>query len=280
MNNQHLKDREMRSRFTITLMASLVVFAGRAWTEETEKPAIQKAATDAGAANSTNAANNPANPTITVDVQNYFMPSPVGYSGRTENLGYLRVSVPVNNFGLHQYIRTILPIYTTPIEQGGPNTGAGDLTVYDFLLNQYRGATIGVGPLIEAPTARGSNYGPGKWQAGAAGIVLTPHHWGLLGVLPTYAHSFSGNSLSRASQDLTVQPLVHYNFPRGLYFRSTGVWNFDTYSHVDYIPVGLGGGKVWKRPNGDLINLYFEPQYSVYKTVLRRPGGRFSAASP
>jgi hypothetical protein len=254
MNNGHLKDREMRSRLTITLMASLVVFAGRAWTEETERPAIQKAATDTGAANSTNAANNPANPTITVDLQNYFMPSPVGYSGRTENLGYLRVSVPVNNFGLHQYIRTILPIYTTPIEQGGPNTGAGDLTVYDFLLNQYRGATIGVGPLIEVPTARGSNYGPGKWQAGAA-----------------YAHSFSGNSSSRAGQDLTVQPLVHYNFPRGLYFRFSGVWNFDTYSHVDYTPVGLGGGKVRKRPNGDLINLYFEPQYSVYETGSTAP---------
>jgi hypothetical protein len=244
MNNRQWEINKMSSRHTIILAISLLAFAGTAWTEETKKPETSQATTGTDASNATNAANNPANPTITVDLQNYFTPSPVGYSGRTENLGYLRVSVPVSKFGLHQYIRTILPISTTPIEQGGPDTGAGDLTVYDFLLNQFRGATIGVGPLIEAPTARGIDYGPGKWQAGAAGIVLTPHSWGLLGVLPTYAHSFSGNSSSRAGQSLTVQPLIHYNFSRGFYFRSTGVWSFQTYSHVDYIPVGLGGGKV------------------------------------
>jgi hypothetical protein len=261
----------MLSRLTTTLIVGLVVFAGRAWTEETERPAIQKVTTDTGAANSTNAANNPANPMITVDLQNYFMPSPRGYPGRIENLGLLRVSVPVNTFGLHQYIRTILPLSITPIVQGGPDTGVGDLTVYDFLLNEVKGATVGVGPLIEAPTARGFDYSPGKWQAGAAGIVLSPHSWGLLGVLPTYAHSFAGNSSGPAGQDLTVQPLVHYNLPHGTYLRSTGVLNFNTYSHVNYIPIGLGAGKVWRRPNGDLINLYFEPQYSVYETGSTAP---------
>jgi hypothetical protein len=259
----------MSSRLTTILVITLL--AGNAWPQEIKKPDTPQAATGTGSPNTTNAANNPANPMITVDLQNYFMPSPAGYSGRTGNLGYLRVSVPVDKFGLHQYIRTILPIVTTPIVQGGPDTGAGDLTVYDFLLNQFRGTTIGVGPLIEAPTARGFDYGPGKWQAGAAGILLTPLSWGLLGVLPTYAHSFSGNSSSPAGQNLTVQPLIFDNFPRGLYFRSTGVWNFDTYYHVDYIPVGLGVGKVWRRRNGDSINLYFEPQYSVYETGSTAP---------
>lgn len=255
----------------ITLVACLAVFAGNAWTEEIKRPEVQQTSTNTAATNATNAANNPANPLITVDLQNYFMPSPKGYPGRIGNWGLLRVSVPVNKFGLHQYIRTILPISTTPIVQGGPNTGVGDLTVYDFLLNQFKGATIGVGPLIEAPTARGSVYGPGKWQAGVAGIVLSPHKWGLIGVLPNYAHSFSGNSSSAVGQDLTVQPLVHYNLPHGFNLRSTGVWNFNTYSHVNYIPLGLGVGKVLKRPNGDLINLYIEPQYSVYATGSAAP---------
>ena len=261
----------MSSKHTIMLIISLLVFARSAWTQETKRFETLQAATGTDASNATNAANNPAYPTISVDLQNYFMPSPVGYSGRTGNLGYLRISVPVDKFGLHQYIRTILPINTTPIQQGGPDTGAGDLTIYDFLLNHFREATIGVGPLIEAPTARGFDYGPGQWQAGAAGIVLVLHDWGLLGVLPTYAHSFSRSGSSRAGQNLTVQPIVHYNFPRGFYFRSTGVWNFDTYSNVNYIPVGLGGGKVWKRSTGDLINLYFEPQYSVYETASTAP---------
>ena len=122
-NNRHREIKEMSSRFTTILVITLL--AGNAWTEETKKPATPQAATGTGSSNTTNAANNPANPTITVDLQNYFTPSPAGYSGRTENLGYLRVSVPVDKFGLHQYIRTILPISTTPIVQGGPDTGAG-----------------------------------------------------------------------------------------------------------------------------------------------------------
>jgi hypothetical protein len=261
----------MSSKHTILLVISLIVFARSASTQETKRAETFQAANRTEASNATNAANNPTYPTISVDLQNYFMPSPVGYSGRTGNLGYLRISVPVDKFGLHQYIRTILPNNTTPIVQGGPDTGVGDLTVYDFLLNHFREATIGVGPLIEAPTARGLDYGPRQWQAGAAGILLIPHHWGLLGVLPTYAHSFSGSSSSRPGQALTVQPIVHYNFSRGLYFRSTGVWNFGTYSHVDFIPVGFGGGNVWERPNGDLINIYFEPQYSVYEVGSTAP---------
>ena len=69
---------------------------------------------------------------LTIDLQNYFMPSPEGYPGRIGNQGLLRVSIPINNFGIHQYVRTILSITTTPSVQGGPNTGAGDLTVYDL----------------------------------------------------------------------------------------------------------------------------------------------------
>jgi hypothetical protein len=124
---------------------------------------------------------------------------------------------------------------------------------------------------MEAATTRGFDYAPGKWQAGAAGIVLSPRNWGLVGVLPTYAHSFSGNSRTPAGQTLAVQPLLRYNLPHGNYLRSTAVWTFDTFYHVDAIPLGAGVGKVWRRPNGDLINLYLEPQYSAYETGATAP---------
>ena len=261
----------MHPRLAIILVTTMAFFAGSAWTEETKKPDVSQAGSNTGAANATNAANNPAHPFITIDLQNYLAPSSVGYSGRIENLGLLRVSVPVNKFGLHQYIRTILPIATTPIVQGGSDTGVGDLTVYDFLLNMVKNTTIGVGQLIEAPTAKGFDYAPGKWQAGAAGLVLSPHNWGLVAVLPTYAHSFSGNSRTPEGQTLTVQPIFNYNLPHGNYLRSTGVWVFDTFYHVNSIPLGAGVGKVWSRPNGDLINIYLEPQYSAYESGSTAP---------
>jgi hypothetical protein len=261
----------MISKRTIILAAGLFLSVGRAWTQETNSPPAQNVATASGATNDTNGANNPVNPMLTIDLQNYFVPSPEGYSGRIGDQGLLRVSVPIDKLGLHQFVRVILPINTTATEQGGPNTGVGDLTVYDLLLFQTHGTTIGAGPLIAAPTARGFAYGSGKWQAGTAGIVLRPFDWGLLGVLINYEHTFSGNNSGPVGESTTVQPIVHYNFHHGLYLRSTGVWTFNSYYHVRDIPLGFGVGKVWRRSNGDLVNLYIEPQYSVYQSGVLSP---------
>ena len=132
----------MSSKHTMILVAALVLFAGNAWTQENNAVQSQSVATSSGSgeANDTNAANNPAHPLLTVDLQNYFAPSPEGFPGRIGNQGLLRVSVPIDAFGLHQFLRTILPINTTASVQGGPNTGVGDLTVYDWVLFEEHGA--------------------------------------------------------------------------------------------------------------------------------------------
>src|ERR1700751_4043732 len=159
------------SKQTVVLVAGLVFFAGNAWTKDNNTVQSQSVATSSGSgeANDTNAANNPAHPLLTVDLWNYFAPSPEGFPGRVGNQGLLRLAVPIDAFGLHQFLRTILPINTTASVQGGPNTGVGDLTIYDWVLFQETATTAGVWPLIAAPTARGEAYGSGKWQAGAAG---------------------------------------------------------------------------------------------------------------
>jgi hypothetical protein len=261
----------MSSKHTMALAAALVFFAGNAWTQENNAVQSQSVATSADAASDANAANNPIHPLLTVDLQNYVAPSPEGFPGRIGNQGLLRLSVPVDAFGVHQLVRTILPINTTASVQGGPNTGVGDLTIYDFLLFQVHGNAIGVGPLIAAPTARGEAYGSGKWQAGAAGIVVAPHNWGLLALVATYQHSFSGNSSSAVGQLTALQPFVIRNLHRGFYLRSSGVWTFDTFHHVQVIPLGFGVGKVWKGSNGDIANLYIEPQYSVFQSGVGSP---------
>ena len=253
------------------MVAALVFLAGSAWPQETSGTQAQEASTESGAASDTNAANNPVNPQLTIDLQNYVTPSPEGYPGRFGDQGLFRVSVPMDLLGLHQFVRTILPINTPVSTQSGPTAGVGDLTVYDLVLSKVHGITIGVGPLIAAPTARSEAYGSGKWQAGAAGIVLKPFNWGLLGVLINYQHSFSGNSSSPVGQVTTAQPIAHYNFHHGFYLRSTGVWTFNSFTHVQYIPLGFGAGKVWKRSNGDIVNFYIEPQYSVYHTGVASP---------
>src|SRR5271154_2527210 len=261
----------MRAKRTIVLIASLVFFARNVWTQESNAPQSQAVDVGSREANDTNAANNPIHPLLSVDLQNYFAPSPEAFPGRIANQGLLRVSVPMRTFGFRQIVRTILPINTTASVQGGPNTGVGDLTVYDFLLFQAHGTTLGAGPLIAAPTARGDAYGSGKWQAGAAGIVIAPHNWGLLAAVATYQHSFSGNSSSPVGQITSVQPFAIYNLHSGFYLRSTGDWSFDTFHHAKDIPLGLGSGKVFTNARGEIVNLYIEPQYSVYQSGVGSP---------
>ncbi len=93
----------MCSKHTIVLATSLVCFAGSAWAQDNAIQS-QSVATGAREANDTNAANNPAHPLLTVDLQNYFAPSPEGFPARIGNQGLLRVSVPVDAFGLHQHL--------------------------------------------------------------------------------------------------------------------------------------------------------------------------------
>ena len=96
----------MRSKQTIVLAAAVVLFAASAWAQENDAVQSQSVATSSGSgeANDTNAANNPAHPLLTVDLQNYFAPSPEGFPGRIGNQGLLRAdrrirssSVPTHN---------------------------------------------------------------------------------------------------------------------------------------------------------------------------------------
>src|SRR5208282_2079925 len=127
------------------------LFAGGAWAEESNTLPPQSVDAGSSKMNDTNAANNPLESLLTVDLQDPFEPSPEGFPDRNQNVGELRVAVPIATFGLHQFIRTIVPINTTV--QGG--TGVGDLEVYDILPFQVDRITLGAGPLIVAPTASG-----------------------------------------------------------------------------------------------------------------------------
>jgi hypothetical protein len=261
----------MRSKHAMVLAAILVFFAGSAWTQENN--AIQSPSAHAGSSevNDSNAANNPLESLLTIDLQSRLVPSPEGFSGGLGNDGLLRVAVPIDTLGLHQFVRTILPINTAAGVQDGPNTGVGDLEVYDILPFQVRGTTLGAGPLVSAPTASRDTYGSRRWQAGAAGAAISLHRWGLLAVLATYQRSVSGSSSSPAGGLTTAQPFFFYHVPRGFYFRSSAIWTFDTFHHSQEIPVGFGFGKVWKGPTGDIVNLYIEPQYSVFHSGIGSP---------
>ena len=80
-NSTHLEVKRLRSKYAVLLAAAIVFLAVSAQGRETNGLQGPEVSTGSGAASDTNAANNPVNQQLTIDLQNYVMPSPEGYPG-------------------------------------------------------------------------------------------------------------------------------------------------------------------------------------------------------
>jgi hypothetical protein len=218
-----------------------------------------------------NSANNPVEPKLTLEYWNYYAISLNKLNGEAEN-GEGRVLIPFKVDGIQQNFHVDPQIVTAPAAKSGPRTGLGDAQIYNFTLTTQdiglpEKVTFGIGPLIAVPTNTSTNFGPNSLQGGIAGAIIAPQRWGLLGVLATYQHTLWGPN----SQLTTVQPNVFYNLDHGYYLRSSAIMRFDTYSHTDVVPLGLGAGKVIKLNGGYVLNVYAEAQPSVYRAGVGVP---------
>lgn len=220
---------------------------------------------------SSNAANSPTEPRLTFQYWNYYAPILNENSNEAVN-GIGRVLVPFQIDGVQQIFHVVPTVVTDPNSISGPRTGFGDLQLYNFSLAKFtlpqsQALTVGFGPLMAVPTANSPNFGPDSLQGGAAGVIEARLNWGILGVLATYQHTLSG----AGSQLATVQPILYYNFQHGWYFRSDAIWQFNTYSHTDYVPVGFGFGKVLQLEGGYVANAYVEAQPSIIRSGRGAP---------
>jgi hypothetical protein len=221
---------------------------------------------------SNNKANSPTEPKLTFQYWNYYAPYLHDNSNWAEN-GIGRILIPFQVDGIQQILHVEPAVVTDPNSIRGPRTGFGDLTLYNFsfakfALPESQALTVGAGPLMAFPTANSPNFGPDNTvQGGAAGIVEARLNWGILGVLATYQHTVSG-----VGSDLTtVQPILYYNFQQGWYFRSDAIMQFNTYSHTNVVPVGVGIGKVVQLEGGYVLNAYVEAQPSVFRSGRGAP---------
>ena len=212
--------------------------------------------------NSTNEANNPLTPKVTINLQDYYTPSFFGPLNSDANSLLLRGLIPMNFGGLPQLLRFTLPYSVNPTPNGYAD-GLGDLTIFDLFVMPTKPVMLAVGPLFVAPTATDRFTGAGRWQAGAAMAAIAPLSWGLVGGLVTYQHSFADSLDREPTSLLTVQPIIFYNLPQGFYVRTSAIWNFDFQNNIGYIPVGLGIGKVFQAGK-TTVNAFIEPQYTTY----------------
>lgn len=212
-----------------------------------------------------NSANNPLTPKMAVMAHNYVQPVMSGQPGSGANQLFIRGVLPHDALGIDQLMRASLPVISNAWTPHDASNGIGDLTVFDMAIHRFGRNKIGIGPLLVAPTASSPALGSGKWQGGVQTVISLPHDWGLTSALTSYQQSFDGSL-----QTLTIQPLIFYNLDNGYYLRSSGISTFDL-GRSSVVPVGLGLGRVFEHPDGKVLNLFIEPQYSVVQTGIGVP---------
>jgi hypothetical protein len=208
-----------------------------------------------------NEANNPLTPKITINLQDQYVGSYHGLSDSDSNVFMIRSVLPHRLFGLPQILRATIPIATSPDPRS--TTGLGDINLFNLFIFKALGVELGIGPQLTMDSASSDRLGTGRWQAGAAGVIISPFSWGLLGGLVTYQHSVDDHDTRPTQNNLSAQPFFIFNLPQGFYVRSSATWNFDLQRGNYYIPLGLGLGKVWKLEGGTTFNLFAEPQVTV-----------------
>ncbi|QAY96405.1 hypothetical protein CWB41_12240 [Methylovirgula ligni] len=216
--------------------------------------------------NGANTANNPLTPEVTLNLQDYFVPTMSGIRG-SSNQFLLRGLVPEKIGGVPQLLRFTVPVATAPPLPTGSETAVGDVTLTDFFVLPGK-VTFAGGPLLVLPS--GTALSQGRWQTGAAGAAVAPQSWGVLGALAIYQHSFAAALGHDDVSLLTFQPIVTYNLAQGFYIRSSGIWTFDLVHNLSYVPIGLGLGQVVQFGK-TTMNYFIEPQYSVAREGTGAP---------
>ncbi len=222
--------------------------------------ALAAPATTGAKDNSQNEANDPLTPKMAFQVHDYTQPILSERPEAGAHQLYLRHVLPHDTFGVDQIARASLPLIANSWGPHGSWNGIGDFTIYDMAVAYLGGTKLGAGPLVTAPTASAPALGSGKWQGGLQTVVSASHDWGLSALLSSYQQAFDGTL-----QTLTIQPLLFLNLDDGYYLRSTGISTFNL-GRNSVVPVGLGLGRVFERPDGRVVNVFFEPQYSVVQT--------------
>lgn len=166
----------------------------------------------------------------------------------------LRVSAPVNT------VSTLDPL----TNKGVSKNGLGDVNAflsYSFISKPT--ATVGIGPLVVAPTASDDALGAGKWQGGLAFVAfIAKNPLFQYGCLVTWQTDMGGDANRPGTNFGAFQPFYFWQLGNGNYLRGAPIWTFDIENETYNIPFALGIGKVVK-VNHTVFNLFVEPQYAM-----------------
>ena len=212
-------------------------------------------------------ANNPLANMTALNFHNYYIPKLSNAPDDAYlNTTWVRFAKPFLDGKFLLRVSAPLSTVAMPDGVGSVNTTSGLGDVNAFLSYNFYSkptGTIGIGPLIAAPTASDDLLGLGKWQGGLAMVIFMAKSPVLqYGGLITWQASFAGDDNRSSTNMAAVQPFFIWQLGKGTYLRHVPIWAFDIENDSYHIPMGLGIGKVVKVKN-TVFNLFFEPQYTV-----------------
>jgi hypothetical protein len=215
-----------------------------------------------GSAEDMNLSNNPLKQQPSIELRDYYASDLFG-SDNHANDALFRGTLPIARDTMPQLLRLTIPISTRP-DVGGDNTsGLGDINIADlFVFGDSSSVQIGIGPQLTIPSATDDLLGTDRWQAGLVATAVKPTPAGLFGLSMQWQTSFAGPSSAGDFSTFTLQPLLFFNLDAGWYLRSTAEWQFDLEHGRYFVPIGIGGGAIWKHGK-NIFNAFIEPQITV-----------------
>jgi hypothetical protein len=215
-----------------------------------------------GSAEDMNTSNDPLARLPSIDLVDDYTSDLFG-SDDHANDALIRGRLPIALDTVPQLLRLTIPIRTRPEGNGDNKTGLGDVNVADFFVfGDASSIELGVGPQLTLPTATDDLLGTDRWQIGLVATAVKPTHEGVFGVAMQWQTAFAGPSSAGDVSTFTLQPLLFFNLDAGWYIRSTAEWQFDLEHGRYFIPLGVGGGAVWKHGK-NVFNAFIEPQITI-----------------
>ncbi|MGB0836842.1 MAG: hypothetical protein ACPGRE_01990 [Flavobacteriaceae bacterium] len=219
-------------------------------------------------------ANNPLANIKAFNIQFNFLSNNTSTDNQTMMTSF-RYAQPVGKF----LLRATLPTLTSSSPSlNSSMSGVGDFNLFATYLASKSDSPVqfGIGPMVYAPTSsvsadgpafQDSNFGANNWQVGAAAIVFVAKNPKFqYGGLVTYVAGVGQDSVTKTSADeslLAIQPFYFFQLGKGTYLRGAPIWTINMQNDAVNLPVGIGLGQVMKIGN-DVVNLFIEPQYSMY----------------
>lgn len=250
----------------ISVLVGVVLCASVALAADAEPPAAKSASTD----DLVKQTQNPVADLISVPFQSNFN---FGAGSRDKMVYVLNVQpvIPITlNEDWNLITRTIVPIINQPALFPGTegDFGIGDINPSLFLSPAKPSKFIwGVGPTMTFPTSSSHRLGSGRWSAGPTAVGLLMDGPWVVGALANHQWDYAGWSDNNVNA-LLIQPFVNYNLPRGWYLNTAPIVTGDFSGKGSHwtVPVGGGGGKLWRVGRIGLpINTQLQAYYNADK---------------